>query len=254
MVDVRPAARGFDLAADAYQRARPTYPAATLSRLRTGLGLEPGRVVADVGAGTGKLTRALVVSGADVVAIEPSPGMREVLRRELPSVPVLAAGAESVPLPDACLDGIAVAQAMHWFDAPRALTEFARLLRPAGRLAVVFNRRDLDDPLQRELDELLVPHRGDTPTWADHSWVRPLDDPDDAAPFAPAQRTDEPHEQVLDLAGLVDRVASVSFVAAMPAQQRAPLLVEVRTIGQRHLVDGQVRLPYRCELRLLERC
>jgi SAM-dependent methyltransferase len=253
VVDVRPAARGFDLAADAYQRARPSYPRATLTRLQAGLGLEPGRVVADVGAGTGKLTHALVASGADVVAVEPSPGMREVLRRELPAVPVLAAGAESVPLPDASFDAIAVAQAMHWFDAPRALTEFARLLVPTGQLAVVFNRRDLEDPLQRELDDLLAPYRGDTPSWADHSWVEPLDDPEAGAPFRAARHTDEPHEQRLDLAGLVDRVGSVSFVAAMPAHDRDAILTQVRAIGRRYLTGDGIRLPYRCELRLLER-
>src|SRR5437588_5658396 len=110
------ARRGFERHADAYERGRPNYPAEATAWLVTKLGLGPGRTVVDVGAGTGKLTRALLPSGATVIAVEPVAAMRAVLKRELPTVQAMNGTAESLPLPDASADAIVVGQAFHWFD------------------------------------------------------------------------------------------------------------------------------------------
>ena len=122
-------ARSFDGVADAYRRARPTYPSAAVAWV---LEIAPGRRVVDLAAGTGKLTQVLVSEGADVVAVEPLDRMRAALEQTVPGVRALAGTAEQIPLPDASADAVFVAQAFHWFDGPRALEEIARVLVPGG--------------------------------------------------------------------------------------------------------------------------
>jgi SAM-dependent methyltransferase len=254
VTQIRATAHGFDGTAGAYEQARPGYPSPAVERLVTGLGIRPDRVVVDVGAGTGKLTRELAARGAQVVAVEPLSGMRAELSRAVPGVPVLADHAEAIRLPDASADAVTVAQAFHWFDAPSALAEFHRLLHPHGRLGVLFNRRDLDDPLQAAIDQLLRPHWGDTPSWATHDWRDRLDAADGSAPwFEPATRADFPHDQDLEVEGLVARVASVSFVGLLDQRTRAEVLGRVAELGRQHGDDGRVRLRYRTELWLLQR-
>ena len=96
----------------------------------------------DLGAGTGKLTTRLVERGLDVVAVDPIPEMLELLSNSLPDTPALLGTAEEIPLPDDSVDAVLVAQAWHWFDTERAVKEVARVLRPGGRLGLVWNARD----------------------------------------------------------------------------------------------------------------
>jgi SAM-dependent methyltransferase len=254
MSRVHPTAQGFDRAARDYDAGRPGYPAASVAIVADTLALGPGRRVADVAAGTGKLTRELVATGADVVAVEPSAPMREQLRRAVPdgSLEVIDGTAEALPLPDASVDAMTVAQAFHWFDGDAALAEAHRVLRPGGRYAVVFNRRDVATPVQGTLDELLAPYRGDTPSWATHDWDAPL-----AATerFRPVATHAEPWVQHLDLEGLVARVASVSFVARLDEAARGRVLAAVRDLHARSRSDdaGRVALHYVTEVRVLER-
>ena len=119
------AAEGFQQGADAYERARPSYPAEAVAFLVGHAGLGPDRRVLDLAAGTGKLTRLLVPSGAEVVAVEPVEAMRAVLREAEPELEVLDGTAEAIPLGDGSVDAVTVAQAFHWFDAPAALAEIA---------------------------------------------------------------------------------------------------------------------------------
>jgi SAM-dependent methyltransferase len=116
-------ARGFGAAADAYERSRPDYPAESVELLAGRLELRPGRTVLDVGAGTGKLTRLLLPTGARLLALEPVVEMRAKLVATSPGAEVLDRLAEAVPLPDATVDAAVCAQPFHWFDAERALEE-----------------------------------------------------------------------------------------------------------------------------------
>src|SRR5262245_57326615 len=125
-------ARAFDGTAASYERARPGYPSEAIAYLGRVLGLGAGTRVLDLGAGTGKLTRLLVAAGANVVAVEPLPVMRAELVAAVPGVEVRDGSAEAIPLPDGAVDVIAVGQAFHWFDLPRAIPEMARLLVPSG--------------------------------------------------------------------------------------------------------------------------
>jgi len=132
----------FGAAAAAYAEHRPGYAEAAV---RWALGpvsdRQPTRA-ADVGAGTGKLTATLVSLGAEVTAVEPDPQMLAELRRTMPAVRSVPGSAEEIPLPDASLDAVLAGQAMHWFDMNRALPEIARVLRPGGVLAGLWNVDD----------------------------------------------------------------------------------------------------------------
>jgi SAM-dependent methyltransferase len=243
----RAAARGFDLQAEAYDRGRPDYPAEAIGFVVETLGIAPETSVVDLAAGTGKLTRALAPTGADLIAIEPVSGMREVLARSMPDIRVMDGAAESLPLPDAGVDAVVVAQAFHWFDGPRAVAELARVIKPGGRLAVVFNVRDDDDVLQAALERIWEPHRGDTPTHRTGAWQGAFEPADR---FAPLARHTFANEQRVDADQLVDRVVSVSFIATLPPAERVEVEDQVRA-----LLAGRIEvvLPYRTEVFWTER-
>jgi ubiquinone/menaquinone biosynthesis C-methylase UbiE len=161
--ELHPATRGFAAAADAYERGRPDYPPAAIVRIVSGLGLRGGRTVLDLAAGTGKLTRLLVPSGANIIALEPVREMRSQLERQVPGVATIAGTAERIPLADGYLDGVTVGQAFHWFRQDDALREIHRVLRPGAGLALIWNARDERHPLQAALSEIIDPLEGDMP-------------------------------------------------------------------------------------------
>lgn len=150
----RTPARAFGTVADAYDRGRPGYPREAAAWL-TDLGAGDPVTVLEVGAGTGKLTEQLVALGHDVLATDPDPEMLAVLGRRLPDVRTAVAPAEDLPLPDASVDVVVCAQAFHWLDPEVALPEIARVLRPGGHLALVWNERDERIPWVRRLGRLL---------------------------------------------------------------------------------------------------
>lgn len=143
----------FGAAAATYDAARPEYPAEAVQWLLDVV----GRRVADVGAGTGKLTRALVAAGAEVVAVDPDPQMLETLTGSSPAVPTHVGTAESLPLPDGELDLVVLAQAWHWVDPVAASAEIARVLRPGGTLGLIWNVRDERSPLVQQLTTVMKP-------------------------------------------------------------------------------------------------
>jgi SAM-dependent methyltransferase len=148
-------AGSFGRGAGAYRRTRPGYPPDAVDWL---LGPGPTRVL-DLAAGTGKMTENLVGRGLDVVAVEPADGMRAELADVAPTADVRAGTAEHLPLPDADVDAVLVAQAWHWFDPRTASGEISRVLRPGGRLGVVWNIRDDEVDWVGQLTGIL--HTGD---------------------------------------------------------------------------------------------
>jgi ubiquinone/menaquinone biosynthesis C-methylase UbiE len=221
------AAAGFAAAAEVYERARPTYPPDAVAWLAERLGLGPGRTVLDVGAGTGKLTRLLLPFGPRVIAVEPVPEMLAKLREVVPDAEAMAAPAEALPLPDASVDAITVAQAMHWFDHERALPELHRVLRPSGALGLIWNSRDLSDPLQKRLEALLAPERDKVQAQIELRWRDPLRR---SELFGPIEERRFRNEQHSTKRSLRERVTSTSFVAAMAPAEREALLDRVETL------------------------
>ena len=233
------ARQGFEHGADAYERGRPGYPPKAIRWLERRLELGPGSTVVDVGAGTGKLTRALLESGATVVAVEPVEAMRAVLERAVPEARALNGTAEALPVPDGSADAIVVAQAFHWFDGPAALAEFHRVLRPDGRMALIWNRRLREQPLWRALSEITEPYRRDTPAHYSGEWRESVACTE---LFTAVDELEVPVEQDLDADELVDRIGSTSFIAALPDAELTKVLARIRAVADE--AGGRVRLGY----------
>lgn len=227
----RAAAEGFERGADAYERGRPGYPEAAISWMLDQLGVSPGFTLVDLGAGTGKLTRQLVPSGARVIAVEPVAAMRETFGRVLPSVEILEGTAEAIPLAAGSADAVIAAQAFHWFATRPAVAEIHRVLRPSGGLALIWNRRDLSDSLQAALDAIVRPHRGGAPA---HEWDRWREAVVGNPLFRPAGERQFRLHQSVDQQGVVDRVLSTSFIASMDEARRAEIIERVRAATAGH--------------------
>jgi len=216
------AAAGFSAGADAYERGRPSYPAVAVDLLVDELGIGPGRDVLDLAAGTGKLTQLLVATGAHVVAVEPVAEMRARLR----DVEALEGTAESIPRPDASFDAVTVAQAFHWFDAPTALAEIQRVLRPGGGLGLVWNERDEATPWVAELSDLY--NWGvERPYPKGVDWAAIVDA---SGRFTPCAHRQFLWSQEIDADTLVARVLSTSYVATWPAARQAGVEADVRAL------------------------
>jgi SAM-dependent methyltransferase len=233
-----PDSRPFELVADLYERVRPGYPPEAVRWIAERLDLRSGRIVVDLGAGTGKLTRSLVETGAEVLAVEPGDAMRAELERVLPQVKALRGSAESIPLPDATVDAITVGQAFHWFRFDEALPELHRVLRPGGGVALIWNGRDHDSPLQNEIKALLEPFvpsdRAVAPHTSSHLAESPL--------FHSFEQRTFRFVQELDADALVDRISSISFVAGSTPEKRAELERKLRELAARS--GGVVEFPY----------
>ena len=222
----------FGSAAAAYERGRPSYPPEAIDWL-----LPAGaRDVLDLGAGTGKLTTRLVERGLDVVAVDPIPDMLEVLRASLPDTPALEGTAEEIPLEDNSVDAVLVAQAWHWVDPARALPEVARVLRPGGRLGLVWNARDERLGWVKDLGTI-IGHEN-----AHFNETTAL----------PEVFTDVEHHRVdwtsyLTPQALIDLVASRSYCITSPEKVRSKTLDQVRELLDTHPAlanSNGLALPY----------
>lgn len=232
---IRAAARGFERNAEAYERSRPSYPAEAVAHLVGHGGIGPGRRVLDLAAGTGKLTRLLVPTGADVVAVDPVAAMRAELVRVLPTLEVHDGTAEAIPLPDASCDVLTVAQGFHWFDPPAALAEVARVLRPGGHLFLVWNQRDRSADWVRRFGDLLVDGDLERPydSYYDVDYAEVVADAGEGR-FTPVERWAITWEQPCDADLLVTRAASVSVVGALDDPERAAVLERVAQLARTH--------------------
>lgn len=155
-------ARSFQGIGQEYHRLRPDYPFEVVEWMlphNAATGRSPQRVL-DLGAGSGKLTDALVARGLDVVAVDPSAEMLEVLRSNLPEVEAHVANAEALPLPDGSVDAVVVGQAWHWMDPLAAGAQIARVLRPGGSLAMAWNADQATQQWQRAFEEVQSVPRG----------------------------------------------------------------------------------------------
>jgi ubiquinone/menaquinone biosynthesis C-methylase UbiE len=226
LVDKR-AVAGFGRAAEAYDRGRPGYPADAVAWLAEKLGLGPGGTVLDLGAGTGKLSRLLVETGARVFAVEPVEKMRQLLET-VAGVEALAGRAEAIPLPDGSADACTIAQAFHWFEPVAALAELHRVLRPGSALGLLWNRLDEADPLTAAFSAVLARYRAHPPVG--YTWPEGYDR---AALFTPTELRTFVNVQELDAETIADRLASESSIAVLPEEQRRQALREVRALAPR---------------------
>ncbi|MFV8166073.1 class I SAM-dependent methyltransferase [Mycobacterium sp. 134] len=222
----------FGSEAAAYERGRPSYPPETIDWLLP----DGAQDVLDLGAGTGKLTTRLVERGLDVIAVDPIPEMLELLTNSLPDTPALLGTAEEIPLADNSVDAVLVAQAWHWFDPERAVKEVSRVLRPGGRLGLVWNTRDERSGWVKDLGRIIGPEH----------------DPFNnevtlAEPFGEIERHQVEWTSYLTPQALIDLVASRSYCITSPEQVRTRTLEQVRELLATHPAlanSSGLALPY----------
>ena len=236
------AAKAWGESAELYERARPGYPPEAIDFLHE-LGLGPDSDVLDLAAGTGKLTRALIAAGARVTAVEPLFAMRQMLQQRLPEANVMEGTAENIPAQDASMDLVTVAQAFHWFDAEAAMREIARVLRPGGGLAAIWNVRDESVEWMAMIRELIEEYKATTPDHRTGEWRRPFER--DGSPFEPFQIEVFKHSQEASRADAIDVFASRSYVASLPVAERTRLLERV---AEQVPHTDTVVIPYVTEL------
>jgi SAM-dependent methyltransferase len=237
---LHPLSERFAEVAEVYERGRAAYAPAVVGAIAAELGLAPGARVLDLGAGTGKLTRALLEFGLDVVAVEPLESMRDLLAAKVGAERVLDGRAEQIPLPDASVAAVTAADAFHWFDQPAALAEIRRVLRPGGGLAVSSAMPDWGgaswaDEVGKLMEKLRPEHPGiEGPWWQDTlrglgGWTEPRE-------ISVITTHPATPERFLDFIG------SVSWVAAMPANDRADTLSRIRRLVAAGETPEQMRV------------
>ncbi len=229
-------AASFGGVADAYERARPGYPDDAVGWLA---GAEPCDVV-DLGAGTGKLTRSLVALGHRVTAVEPLEEMLAQLRHAVPGATSARGSAEEIPLPDGSADVVTCAQAFHWFDREVALREMARVLRPGGRLALVWNTRDDSQGWVAELTDTVIGRS----EFREGGVVAATASIDETGLYGPVERASFAHVQLLRRSELIELVRSRSQCAVLSEDERRPVLDHVGALFDAHSRDGVLAMPY----------
>lgn len=245
--DVDPTGRFTERVAN-YVKHRPAYPDAVIELLKDRCGLGPDAVVADVGSGTGILTRMLLQTGAVVWAIEPNDAMRRAAEADLAAFPrfhSLSAAAEAIPLAPGTIDLITAAQAFHWFDAAAAARSFLRVLTPTGRVALVWNARDYDgSDFMRAYEDVLEQV---VPEYREVSWRNTVqDDPMDA--FFGANQYERhtfSYLQRFDRDGLIGRFLSSSSAPKPDDPRHAPALGHLLAAFDAHAHEGHVTFAYR---------
>jgi SAM-dependent methyltransferase len=230
---------------DDYERGRPGWP----PEVADVLGLPPTATVLELAAGTGKLTRILAATFARVIALEPADAMRRLLVRNCPDVETVAASAESIPLPNASVDGVFVAEAFNHFDIARAVEEIARVLRPDGAVVLMWNQPSgpwepsiaavealLDERIDRLGSLSYDPLDLGGAHYTSGVWKAPFPHELREVRFA--------NEQIVDRDGLVAFLASMGWIAELPNGERLPLLDEIRA----HLTAAEYRRTWETQV------
>ena len=228
MTDIHPlAAKGFRAGAATYVEGRPDYPPEIENWLIHDLGVNKGKTALDLAAGTGKFSPRLLATGATVLAVDPVQAMLDQLIRQYPQIDARIGSAQHIPLGDASLDAVICAQSFHWFSTSEALEEIRRVLKPGGALGLVWNVRDDSVPWVAALTPIMKPFEAGAPRFHSQKWrgVFP------AAKFSELREKrffhshTGPPEKVI-----VDRILSVSFMAALPIEERARVTSQLREV------------------------
>ena len=221
----RTASEGFAAGAGAYGRARPAYPPDAIVALTRGL--PRNARVLDLGAGTGKFTSMIVQPGREIVALEPVAEMRAQLANDLPTVHVAAGTAEAIPFADGAFDAVFAAQAFHWFDATRALPEIHRVLKPGCRLGLMWNMRDRSTRWVDAMAEIVDAYGDAIRRHETEQWKSGFAEPNG---FSALEEAAFPNVQDVNVAQVLDRVESTSFIATLPKGERERIQERVREL------------------------
>lgn len=250
----RTAAEGFARGAQTYVRGRPEFPPAVRDWLLKDLQLHAGKVALDVGAGTGKFTKHLVATGAQTLALEPVEPMLDQLKRAVPGATACLGSAAGIALADESVDAVVCAQSFHWFADVEALAEMRRVLKPGGKLGLVWNVRDQSVDWVERIARLVAEYEGDAPRYDNGTWRGLFP----AEGFTELVERRVPHGHTGSVENvIIDRVCSISFIAALDADERQRVVARLREIiastpalaGRDEVTFPYFTVMYHCEKR-----
>lgn len=241
------AQQGFSTQAVTYAQGRPDYPRQLTGWLADTLHIDALSSVIDLGAGTGKFTRLLSTLAPTLIAVEPVAAMGAQLTKLLPDVRLVNGTAESIPLPAASADAVVCAQAFHWFSTETALAEIHRVLKPGGRLGLVWNVRDESVDWVAAITDIITPYEGDTPRFHTGHWREAFT----GEYFSEPEMTCFPYSHVGSPQEVImDRFLSVSFIAALPEASKAVVTAQLQALIDTHpSLKGRdtVAFPYQTQ-------
>ncbi|WP_238653141.1 class I SAM-dependent methyltransferase [Paenibacillus piscarius] len=240
----------FSNRVDSYVKYRPSYPSEAVDYLYNDIGLRPNSKIADIGSGTGSLSKLLLERGSEVIAVEPNQAMREAAEQRLASHPNFqsrSGSAEATGLPDQSVEFIVCAQAFHWFDQAAAQTEFRRILQPGGKVILLWNSRlTHGTSFREEYDQLLLTYGTDY-AQVNHKNIS-------EAMLVAFFKENTMHKsqfemtQEFDFAGLRGRLLSSSYCPVPGHPNYNPMMTELQNIFDRHNQDGMVPFEYETEI------
>ncbi|ASV38458.1 SAM-dependent methyltransferase [Pseudomonas sp. NS1(2017)] len=241
------AQQGFSTQAVTYAQGRPDYPRQLTGWLADTLHIDAQSSVIDLGAGTGKFTRLLSTLAPTLIAVEPVAAMGAQLTKLLPDVRLVNGTAQSIPLPAASADAVVCAQAFHWFSTEAALAEIHRVLKPDGRLGLVWNVRDESVDWVAAITDIITPYEGDTPRFHTGRWREAFT----GEYFSEPEMTCFPYSHVGSPQEVImDRFLSVSFIAALPEASKAVVTAQLQALIDTHpALKGRdtVAFPYQTQ-------
>ncbi|MDR1735828.1 MAG: class I SAM-dependent methyltransferase [Oscillospiraceae bacterium] len=238
----------FSSRVENYVKYRPTYPPEVINNLIAKTGLNEGSLVADIGSGTGKFTRALLERGISVVAIEPNKNMRSAAERDLSGFPgfrSVSASAEETGLRTDSVDLITAAQAFHWFDHAACKIEFRRILKPGGSVCLIWNRRETTPEFMKEYDKVITRLHMQKPSKEHHRINSAVFNDFFDGDFETKEFF---WRQTLDLEGLWGRSQSSSYAPTPDHPNYEPLKDALQDLFKRYSTNGVVRFDYRTEM------
>lgn len=243
---------GFSRTADAYAQGRPSYPREAIDRIALAFGLNEKSTVLDLAAGTGQLSALVRTRVGRTIAVEPAPAMRAKITADLPDVDVLDGVAEAIPLHDGEVDAVVVGEAFHWFDPSMALPEIARVLRPGGGLAMLWNTSTWtieSTQWLRDFQRIVAHHKAEAGEYPSGQG-RWRDEFEHSHEFEDLEHAEFSHTQVMSPRDFLAQVASWSWIANLEETGRQAVLDEVASLIE---AQGEIAIPYRTDLYLTRR-
>lgn len=244
----RSAEVGFAKNTDRYESGRPTYPEESINFIYSLINAGPHKRILDLGAGTGKFTKHLIETDAQLVAVEPVADMRKKFTEKVPNIQILEGSAESIPLPSKTIDAVIVAQAFHWFDGQAALEEIHRVLNERGFLILIWNKMDENYLWIRKLSEIISEMHTSEPTYKSGAWQQAFKE---SKLFSPLSHRNFLNLQEANKQIILDRVGSISYISKLQKSEYLKVMKAAESLIDSDFPKnnkGIIEMPYNTDV------